>query len=126
MVQPHHIGFHRLRPAGKDVVKIRPVHLAVRRAVQLLVIGGKVKTADFLARIEGAEDIGPRINRNPANLLAQAEIDERMHGVGTHLDAGADLAKLGRLFVNLDVVSGLHQAGRGGQPAHPGPGDKYF
>ena len=33
-----------------------------------------------------------------------------MHGVGRHLDAGADLAELRRLLVDFDVVAGLHQA----------------
>ena len=101
-------------------MKIRPVHLAVGRAVQLLVIGGKVKTADFLARIEGAEDIGP--GSTATRPISSRKIDERMHGVGTHLDAGTDLAKLGRLFVNLDVVSGLHRLDAAAD--YPsGPGD---
>jgi hypothetical protein len=33
------------------------------------------------------------------------------------LDASADLAELRRLFVNLDLVAGLHQAGGGRETA---------
>jgi len=43
--------------------------------------------------------------------LLEPEIAEHVHRVGADLDAGPDFAQLRRLLVDLDVVTGLHQAG---------------
>ena len=41
-------------------------------------------------------------------------------GIGTELDAGADLAKLGRLLVDRDLEPASSQRDGGRQPAEPG------
>ena len=63
------------------------------------------------------ERIGLRLDADRQKAVLDAEVPHDVHGVGADLDAGADLAELRRLLVNLDLMAGLHQAGRGGQPA---------
>ena len=62
----------------------------------------------------------------PTRVMASSRprCAQHVHGIGADLDAGADLAELRRLLVDLDLVAGLHQAGGGGEPAEAGAGDE--
>jgi len=54
------------------------------------------------------------IDRHPASRLAHAEAIEAVEGIGPKLDAGADLAQLGRLLQDQrgDAFLGQRQCGR--------------
>ena len=54
----------------------------------------------------------------------QAEPLERMEDIGTELDAGADLAKLRRLFQHPDRKSLARERIGGGKPADAAAGDE--
>ena len=48
---------------------------------------------------------------------AEAETAQQARRIGTDLDAGADLAELRRLLVDVDVAARLHQSERSGETA---------
>ena len=85
---------------------------------------GERESLDHLAGVVQPEHIGAGLYARPGDGVAQAEVPQHMHRIGADLDAGADLAQLRRLFVDLDVVARLHQARCGGKPAEAGAGDK--
>jgi hypothetical protein len=60
-----------------------------------------------------------------AGALAHAQRIEGGEGVGTELDAGADLADLGRLLEHVDVEAAAHQRQRGGQAADAAAGHEH-
>ena len=111
---------------GQQVVQVGAMKLVIGRLVQAFVFLGEAETADFLAGVMQPENIGARPNGRLSDGWSQSQIVEHMHGICAHLDAGADFAQHGRLFVNLDIVAGLHQAGSGGQPSQPCAGDENF
>src|SRR5205085_10939992 len=65
------------------------------------------------------------IDRPAARLLSDAQRIERGKRVRPELDAGADLAKLRRLFQHLDRKALAHQGQRGCQAADAAAGDQY-
>ena len=86
-------------------------------------IGGEIEPLHFLAGVVQAEHVGAGPDADRHDLLLQAEIGQHVHRVGADLDAGADLAQLRRLLVDLDVEAGLGQAAGGRQSAEPRAGD---
>ena len=59
-----------------------------------------------------------------ARFVADAEIVERVEGIGAELDAGADLPQFGRAFQNDGTEAFPGQAQRGRQAADAAAGDQ--
>src|SRR5580765_8506004 len=72
---------------------------------------GERKLADDLAGIMESKDISAGPNRQVGKCLTKTEVVKNMHRIGAELYAGADLAQLRRLLVDLDVIARLHQTG---------------
>ena len=70
-----------------------------------------------------AENVGAGAHAKPVDVGTKAQIAQDMLGVGADLDAGADLAQLRRLLVDLDLVASFHQARGGGKSAKARAGD---
>ena len=64
------------------------------------------------------------VDRHLAGLVADAEVVEGVEGVGAELDAGADLAELGRALEHEAAVALPGQAQRGRQAADAAAGDE--
>ena len=93
------------------LVKVGPVKLIVRRTVQPFMLIGQRKLTNDLAGIMESKDISAGPNRQVGKCLAKTEVVKNMHRIGAELYAGADLAQLRRLLVDLDVIARLHQTG---------------
>jgi hypothetical protein len=65
------------------------------------------------------------VDRPLARHGAHAQRVEGVEGVGPELDAGADLADLGRLLEHLDMEALAHQRQRGRQPADAAAGNQH-
>ena len=85
---------------------------------------GEGNRVQELARVEAAELIGAGPHRDALQRFAQPEVVEHLDRVGALLDAGADLAELGRLLEHAHAKAPLQQAGGGGQAAEAGAGDE--
>ena len=107
-------------------MEVGAVDLVVGRAVETLVLGGERELLDDLRGIVEAEHVGCGADRHGRDRFADAEMGKHVHGVGAELDAGADLAQLRCLLVDLDVEARLQQAGRRRQSADSGTRDKYL
>ena len=78
---------------------------------------GQRKSLDHLAGVVEPEHVGLGLDADRQKAVLNPQVPHDVHGIGADLDAGADLAELRRLLVDLDPMAGIHQAGRGGQPA---------
>ena len=60
---------------------------------------------------------GERAHAARIHRVAEAETAQQARRIGADLDAGADLAELRRLLVDVDVAARLQDRERGGEPA---------
>ena len=97
-------------------MQVRPVQLGIGRAMLGQMIFGELETLQDLAGVMQAEHIGAGAHAHRVQLVAKTERAQHMHAIGAELDAGAHFAKLGGLFVDIDIMPGLQKADRGGKP----------
>ena len=111
---------------GKDSMDIGAMDVIVGSTVGLFVRLRERDGVHQLAGIEAAEFVIVRPHRHPLQLVAQAQVIEHLHRVGTLLDAGPDLPQLLRLFEHPDFKTFFQQAGGGGKTADAGTRDHDF
>ena len=111
----------RARLVGENVMEVGAMQLRVRRAVQALVLVRQREALDLLAGVVQAEDVSARMHADLADRRLEAEMPQRVHGVGADLDTGADFFQPRRLLVNLDECPSCIRNEAAASPPSPAP-----
>ncbi len=122
--QPLFEGDQLRRHGGEQRrVQIAAVHQQIGRAVSCLGVLPESQLEKILAAVPDA--IGPRrrLEGEPAQQGLQSERAQDVHGVGAHLDAGAEALELLRLLVELHLGTLARQERRQRQSADAGADD---
>ena len=109
LVEREPIGGH-LR--DERFVKIAAVHQEIRRAVFRLGVGAERQLVFHGAAVPLPVGPGLRLERPRADARLQADAAQHPHGIGRHLDAGAEPREARRLLVDTDRKAALMQARR--------------
>src|SRR5687768_279828 len=86
----------------------------------------KIEKLPRLAGVPQADLFAAGLAGDVHDLLLEAEREQDARSVGADLDAGADLAKLGRLLEDLHVEPLPQEPQRRCQPADATPNDRDF
>jgi hypothetical protein len=97
--------------------------IGVAKALAEGLAGGDLADLVFVERVVHHHVVGE--DGAAARLVAHAQRVEGVEGVRAELDAGADLADLGRLLQHLDLEALAHQRQRGGQAADAAAGHQH-
>ena len=111
-----------LRRQGREqrLVQIGAVHAEVGRAVEAL---RHRQLAGDLAGVPHAVQVREGRERDAAQPLVHADLAQHLHGVGHHLDAGADAGEVRRLLVDARFHAEPAQRGGNRKAADAGADD---
>jgi hypothetical protein len=85
-------------------VNIRAVNLVIRRPVQFLMLIEQRKSVNLFTAVMKPEDVGPGSNARLGQRRSEPEMVEHMSRIGAQLKTGSDLAQLGCLLEDRDIV----------------------
>ena len=71
-----------------------------------------------------AKDVGPGSNAHLGQRHSESEMMQHVSRIGAYLETGSDLAQLGCLFEDRDIMPGLQKACSRGQSPDPGSGNE--
>ena len=86
-------------------MQVAAMQQQVRRAVSLLGLGAEAELEQMLARVPYAVGPGRRLEADLAQQRLQPERAQHPHGIGAHLNTGADPQELFRLLVDRNLCA---------------------
>jgi hypothetical protein len=100
MIEMKHIIWQR---GDEDLEQVGAMKMVVRRAEVLFAKVGQGLTGEEAAIVPSMDLNRERTHSDSAKRVGEAEPMQDAVGVGANLNAGADLAELGRLFENRNL-----------------------
>jgi hypothetical protein len=88
--------------------------------VQFLVLNGQRKSLNFFTGVMEPEDVGPWSNAHFGQRRSKPKMMEHMGRIGAYLETGSDLAQLGCLLEDRDIMPCLQKACSCSQSPDPG------
>src|ERR1043166_9571860 len=110
-------GFRALERLPQPAVQVAAMKGDVREAVALDRFDAEIEQLPALPAVPEPDRLAGRQHLHLFQRLLEAERMENAGAVGADLDAGAKLAQLGRLLIDVDVDSAPEQRERRRKPA---------